>query len=140
MSGGSKGAYSAKRGCLTSAAGRCWPEGGIVVPFAALFASTDMKERTMRAACLGLLLLFASAAGCADLDSGGFMENYNGFPWPWLLTKGTPQSRTNASVQNLQFSETGRFTPQQTDPTDTGSSSKTTPIAQTPAGESPAEE
>jgi hypothetical protein len=88
----------------------------------------------MRAACIGLLLLFAAVSGCAGLDSDGFGENYNGFPWPSLLKKAPPQSRASASVQNLQFSETGRFARQPADSADTPDAKKAA------AEDAPAEE
>ena len=88
----------------------------------------------MRAACLGLLLLFAALSGCAGLDSDGFGENYNGFPWPSLLKKAPPQSRTNALIQQPQFSETGRFTRQPADSADAPDAKKAA------AEDAPAEE
>jgi hypothetical protein len=97
-----------------------------------------MKDRNMRAPCLGLLLLFATASGCADLDSGGFMENYNGFPWPWLMRKAPPQSRTDTTIQNLQYSSAGRFA-RPADSAGSGSSTQSiaaqAPPAQAPSGQ-----
>jgi hypothetical protein len=98
----------------------------------------------MRAFCLGLVLLFATAAGCADLDSGGFMENYNGLPWPWLVRQAPPQSRTDTTIQHPQYAPTGRFTRQSGGATNTGSGTQTpigqTPPAQASSGQAPAEE
>jgi hypothetical protein len=95
-----------------------------------------MKDRNMRAPCLGLLLLFATASGCADLDSGGFGENYNGFPWPWLLTKAPPQTRTDTTIQHPQYSSAGRFARQPADSAGSGSSTQSI-SAQAPPGQSP---
>jgi hypothetical protein len=66
----------------------------------------------MRGTRIGLFLLFATAAGCAGLDSGGYGETYNGFPLPWLLGKAPPQSRTDTLVQHPEYTPASRFSQQ----------------------------
>jgi hypothetical protein len=88
----------------------------------------------MRRICIGLVLLFAAASGCAGLDSGGYFEDYNGFPFPWLLTKAPPKSRTDALIQKPQFAPSGRFARQPAGSTDT---SQQAPSEQAAAEESP---
>jgi hypothetical protein len=63
----------------------------------------------MRGTYFGLLLLIAAAPGCAGLDNDGYFENYNGFPWPSLLNKAPPQSRTDTLIQQPQYSQAPRF-------------------------------
>jgi len=71
-----------------------------------------VKDRTMRAACLGLLLLFSAAPGCAapDSESPGFLGNYGGFPWPSLL-KTNAEQNPDDSFTRPQFNGSGRFAP-----------------------------
>ena len=36
-------------------------------------------------------------------------SNYNGYPWPWLMKKAPPKSRTDTLVQHPEYAPAGRF-------------------------------
>jgi hypothetical protein len=68
------------------------------------------------------------------LDSDGWFENYNGFPWPSLLNKAPPQSRTDTLIQKPQYSQASRFARQPANSADAPAADQS-PAADAPAAE-----